>query len=58
MENVERKSLREMGDNRHLRKRLKKYWPLLVMVLVPLALVFIFNYAAYPGLRIVFYNYK
>lgn len=58
MERVERKSLKQMGRSRHLWKRIRKYWPLLLLILIPLALVFIFNYAAYPGLRIVFYNYK
>ncbi len=29
-----------------------------MLLLVPLALVFLFSYAAYPGLRMVFMNYK
>lgn len=41
-----------------LKRRLVKYWPLLLLVMIPLALVFIFNYAAYPGLRMVFMDYK
>ena len=28
------------------------------MLLFPLAMVFIFNYAAYPGMRMIFYDYK
>lgn len=41
-----------------LKKQLKKYWPLLLLVSVPLILVFTFNYSAYPGLRMVFMDYK
>lgn len=41
-----------------LKRRFVKYWPLLLLVMIPLALVFIFNYAAYPGLRMVFMDYK
>ena len=37
---------------------LRRDWQLYLLLLFPLALVFIFNYAAYPGLRMVFMNYK
>ena len=37
---------------------LKENWQLYVMLLVPVAFVIIFKYAAYPGLRIAFMNYK
>ena len=37
---------------------LKNNWQLYLMVLVPIAFVIIFKYAAYPGLRIAFMNYK
>lgn len=37
---------------------LKRDWQLYLLVLLPLATVFIFNYAAYPGLRMVFMDYK
>jgi len=40
------------------KQALKRDWQLYVLLLVPLALVFIFNYAAYPGLRMVFMDYK
>ena len=33
-------------------------WQLYLMLLVPIAFVIIFKYAAYPGLRIAFMNYK
>lgn len=36
----------------------KRDWQLYIMLLLPLLLVFIFNYAAYPGLRMVFMDYK
>ena len=36
----------------------KRDWQLYLLVLIPLALVIIFNYAAYPGLRMVFMDYK
>ena len=41
MEHVERKSLKQMSRSRDLWKRIKKYWPLLLLILVPLSLVFI-----------------
>ena len=37
---------------------LKRDWQLYVMLLLPVALVIIFNYAAYPGLRMAFMDYK
>ena len=39
-------------------KALKRDWHLYLMLLLPIALVIIFNYAAYPGLRMVFMDYK
>lgn len=39
-------------------KALKRDWQLYVLLMVPIALVVIFNYAAYPGLRMVFMDYK
>ena len=40
------------------RKSFKRDWHLYLLLLIPLALVIIFNYAAYPGLRMVFMDYK
>jgi putative aldouronate transport system permease protein len=40
------------------KKAIKRDWQLYLMLLVPLALVFIFSYAAYPGMRMIFYDYK
>lgn len=37
---------------------LKRDWQLYLMLLLPVALVIIFNYAAYPGLRMAFMDYK
>ena len=36
----------------------KRDWQLYLLLLIPLALVFLFSYAAYPGLRMVFMNYR
>ena len=40
------------------KKSFKRDWHLYLMLLIPIALVIIFNYAAYPGLRMVFMDYK
>lgn len=40
------------------RKAFKRDWQLYLLLLFPLAMVIIFNYAAYPGLRMVFMDYK
>lgn len=37
---------------------LKRDWQLYLMLLFPVALVIMFNYAAYPGLRIAFMDFK
>ena len=39
-------------------KAIKRDWQLYLLLLVPIALVFIFNYAAYPGMRMAFMDYK
>lgn len=36
----------------------KRDWQLYLMVLFPLIMVFVFSYAAYPGLRMAFMDYK
>lgn len=36
----------------------KRDWQLYLLLLLPLAMVFIFSYAAYPGLRMAFMDYK
>lgn len=40
------------------RNAFKRDWQLYLLLLFPLALVFIFSYAAYPGLRMAFMDYK
>ena len=37
---------------------MKRDWQLYLLVLIPLILVFMFSYAAYPGLRMAFMDYK
>ena len=37
---------------------LRNNWQLYLMLMVPIAFVMIFKYAAYPGLRIAFMNFK
>lgn len=37
---------------------LKRDWQLYLLLLIPLALVIIFSYGAYPGLRMAFMDYK
>ncbi|MCD7738103.1 MAG: ABC transporter permease subunit [Lachnospiraceae bacterium] len=39
-------------------KAIKRDWQLYLMVLIPLVLVFVFVYGAYPGLRMAFMDYK
>lgn len=40
------------------KKAIKRDWQFYVLLLIPLVLVIVFNYAAYPGLRMVFMDYK
>jgi putative aldouronate transport system permease protein len=39
-------------------KIVKRDWQLYIMLLLPIAFVIVFKYAAYPGLRIAFMDYK
>lgn len=43
---------------RTLRNAWKRDWQLYLLLVLPVAFVIIFKYAAYPGLRIAFMNYK
>ncbi len=45
-------------ENTTWKKALQRDWHLYLMLLVPIALVILYNYAAYPGLRMVFMDYK
>ena len=58
MDRAAGKTLRTVSYRQDLWRRVKKYWPLLVLVTIPLILVAVFHYAAFPGLRIVFMDYK
>ncbi len=48
----------KVKDDYTWKKAIKRDWQLYLMLLIPLALVFIFSYAAYPGMRMIFYDYK
>lgn len=50
------KHTRALGKK--LNRVLKKDWQLYILLLLPLAFVIVFKYAAYPGLRIAFMNFK
>lgn len=41
-----------------LSKAFKRDWQLYLLLLFPIVMVVVFNYAAYPGLRIAFMDYK
>ncbi|MCR5214050.1 MAG: ABC transporter permease subunit [Eubacterium sp.] len=46
------------GWKRAYKKSFKRYWQLYLLLLVPLILVIVFQFASYPGIRIAFMNYK
>ena len=52
---VKAPSLRERTS---WKKALQRDWHLYLLLLIPVTLVILFNYGAYPGLRMVFYDYK
>ena len=45
-------------NTQKLQASVKRDWQLYLLLLVPIALVIIFKYASYPGLRIAFMDYK
>ena len=47
-----------MQSNVTWKNAMKRDWQLYLLLLIPVALVIIFCYAAYPGLRMVFMDYK
>ena len=55
MQKNKTKTLRERTS---WKKALSRDWHLYLMLLVPVLLVVIFNYASYPGLRMAFMDYK
>ncbi len=58
MAKKEQTALDQGKKRRSVSSGFKRDWQLYLMLLFPLAMVFIFNYASYPGLRMIFYNYK
>ena len=40
------------------KKAIKRDWQLYLLLLFPLVMVFVFSYAAYPGMRMAFMDYK
>ena len=49
-----------LAERKQMQRKLyiKDNWQMYVMILIPIAFVILFKYAAYPGLRIAFMNYK
>lgn len=56
--NKSRANLPVPNNRNHLRNYFARDWQLYALVLIPLVTVFVFSYAAYPGLRLVFMDYK
>lgn len=46
------------GPKQTWKQAFKRDWQLYLLLLFPLTMVIVFNYAAYPGLRMVFMDYK
>ncbi len=46
------------SSNKELKKAVKRDWQLYLMLMIPVILVVVFSYSAYPGLRMAFMNYK
>ena len=55
---MKKTSVAELRNTVPLKKAIGRDWQLYLLLLFPVAMVVIFNYAAYPGLRMVFMNYK
>ncbi|MBD5453595.1 MAG: sugar ABC transporter permease [Lachnospiraceae bacterium] len=53
-----KKSAAPVGAKTSWKSALKRDWQLYLLLLLPVALVVIFNYAAYPMLRMAFMDYK
>ena len=53
-----KKSVAPVGAKTTWKNALKRDWQLYLLLLIPLMLVVVFNYAAYPGLRMAFMDYK
>ena len=55
---MSKKSESKVKINISWKDAFKRDWQLYLMLIIPLALVLVFNYAAYPGLRMVFMDFK
>ena len=53
-----KKASAPIGAKTSWKNAFKRDWQLYLMLLFPLAMVIIFNYASYPGLRMIFMDYK
>lgn len=49
---------RNVGRGQRFLIYMRNHWQLYLLLLVPVAFVIVFKYAAYPGLRIAFMNFK
>lgn len=58
MSKAKRVKKRELKETVSWNKAIYRDWQLYLLLLFPIAMVVVFNYAAYPGLRMVFMNYK
>ena len=52
-----KKASAPIGAKTSWKNAFKRDWQLYLMLLFPLAMVIIFNYASYPGLRMIFMDY-
>lgn len=57
-ETVLTKKEHKLAQRRELKKALKRDWQLYVMLIFPILCVVLFKYAAYPGIRMIFMDYK
>ena len=55
---MKQKKQKEIITSTPWSKAIKRDWQLYLLLLIPLALVIIFSYGAYPGLRMAFMDYK
>lgn len=55
---MEKRKHREVRTTVTWKKAIKRDWQLYLLLVFPLIIVFVFSYAAYPGLRMIFMDYK
>ncbi|MBQ7848644.1 MAG: sugar ABC transporter permease, partial [Clostridia bacterium] len=48
----------DLVANTSWRTAIKRDWQLYLLLIFPIVIVIMFNYAAYPGLRMIFMDYK